>query len=105
MSVCACGCGRPLGRARARRLRSACYSRAQHAGSLVDYPRLTRAGQDVVEDVTILLPARGVEATAAALGMTAGGVAAACRRHGRPDLALPFERLQGKRNRERQRGR
>lgn len=57
----------------ARRLCSVCYHRAERNGTLVDYPRSTRARADVVEDY-LLLKARSPDMTkariAAEMGMT-----------------------------------
>lgn len=75
---------------RARGLCKPCYATAYRNGTLIDYARTNRPREEVVEEVAFLLPTRGAESTAAALGMTPAAIARACCRAGRPDLARPF---------------
>lgn len=78
---------------RGRGLCGSCYAWARSNGHLFDYERSNRPRAEVVEEVAFLLPSRGAQGVTAALGMTPGAIARACRRAGRADLAQPFDRL------------
>lgn len=71
---------------RALGLCSSCWKRHK------DGPRKYWKGQDLLEEVEML--DGGPELIARRLGVTISAVAAAARRHGRPDIAAVYERAQ-----------
>lgn len=68
VTSCVCGCGRPA-HGEARGLARYCYRSLHEIGGHLDYPRLTRALADIVEDWPAV-SSLGLAGAAERLGMT-----------------------------------